>query len=167
MKQLDFFMSNERSESDEDTFDISKAHLYLEPDTIQKKLMLQNMSKIKELPSDTYIMHKTGAMHRDTTKYFEPIYPYLYDYDSNRQVAVRLTRGIYPAINIPRRFLDKGVGCITLTFHRLIAMCFLHNDNPSSKITVDHIDGDPQNYTLSNLEWVTSSENQIRKGYKR
>ena len=31
--------------------------------------------------------------------------------------------------------------------------------NPENKLEVNHIDGNKQNYSLSNLEWVTSSEN--------
>lgn len=41
--------------------------------------------------------------------------------------------------------------------HRLVCMAFL--DNPESKRTVNHIDGNKQNNILSNLEWMTHSEN--------
>lgn len=41
--------------------------------------------------------------------------------------------------------------------HRLLAQHFI--PNPENKPEVNHIDGNKQNYSLSNLEWVTSSEN--------
>lgn len=165
MTQLDFFRSSDRYESEEDTFDISKVQLDLEPDTLQREIFLRNIHRINALPSDTYILHKNGAFHRDRKNYSEPIYPYLYDYSSNRQVAVMLTRSVYPSLNIPTRFTDRNT--LSINFHRLVAMCFLPNDEPLAKICVDHIDGDKQNYTLSNLEWVTVSENQRRRTFNK
>lgn len=43
--------------------------------------------------------------------------------------------------------------------HRLVALAFIHN--PLNKECVNHIDGNPANNNLLNLEWVTYSENEI------
>ena len=41
--------------------------------------------------------------------------------------------------------------------HRLLALAFI--PNPKNKPEVNHIDGNPMNNDLSNLEWVTKAEN--------
>lgn len=43
--------------------------------------------------------------------------------------------------------------------HRIIAMAFI--PNPENKPEVNHIDANPSNNSLSNLEWVTHKENIV------
>lgn len=58
------------------------------------------------------------------------------------------------------RILDYGTGR-TVTLHRAIAMAFLSSDEPYVKLQVNHIDNDRFHNHLSNLEWVTQSENSL------
>jgi hypothetical protein len=48
--------------------------------------------------------------------------------------------------------------------HRLVAETFI--PNPDGKPVTNHIDGDPMNCHVTNLEWVTHSEN-VKDGFNR
>lgn len=45
--------------------------------------------------------------------------------------------------------------------HRLVALAFCENANPTTKIFVNHKDGNKLNNHYTNLEWVTKSENEL------
>jgi hypothetical protein len=58
----------------------------------------------------------------------------------------------YPTVNL---YFHKKL--IVKRIHRLVALAFI--PNPANKPQVNHIDGVKSNNNLSNLEWVTKSEN--------
>lgn len=60
----------------------------------------------------------------------------------------------YPKLCLCKNNIKK-----TFLLHRIIALAFI--PNIENKPFVNHIDGDKHNYSISNLEWVTSSENCI------
>ncbi len=41
--------------------------------------------------------------------------------------------------------------------HRIVALCYI--DNPENKATVNHKNGDKGNNSVSNLEWLTQTDN--------
>jgi len=57
----------------------------------------------------------------------------------------------------PYYTLYKGNGKKNFRIHRLVALHFM--PNPFNKPCINHIDGNKNNYSLDNLEWVTHSEN--------
>ena len=60
--------------------------------------------------------------------------------------------------------LYKDGKCKTNNIHRLLGNAFI--PNPENKPEIDHIDNNRQNNNISNLRWVTISENNYnRKAY--
>ena len=55
----------------------------------------------------------------------------------------------------------------TYLVHRLVATYFVYNDQPDFKKEIDHIDGNKQNNSATNLRWCTRSENLLFKNGKK
>lgn len=70
----------------------------------------------------------------------------------------------YPSIGAkgyPVVSLQKDGKQYLRTIHILLGRTFIYNDNPQEKTQINHIDGNKENFNLSNLEWVTPQENVI------
>lgn len=68
----------------------------------------------------------------------------------------------YKMVNLKRNKISKGI-----SLHRVVAIAFI--PNPDNKAQVNHINGDKDNNSVANLEWMTSSENvrhAIKTGLK-
>ena len=57
-----------------------------------------------------------------------------------------------------RIYLEDG-NCINALVHRLLMLAFVDVPYNAEELVVNHIDGNKHNNILSNLEWVTESEN--------
>ena len=49
------------------------------------------------------------------------------------------------------------------SFHRIMAKTFIPNDDNLPE--VDHIDGDPMNNSLDNLQWITTQANNAKQSF--
>jgi len=50
--------------------------------------------------------------------------------------------------------------------HRLVGLAFVHNPAPGVFNQIDHINHDPQDNRAENLRWVSSSLNNLARGFK-
>jgi len=66
-----------------------------------------------------------------------------------------------PLVGYRRYNLRKHGTSRAFCAHKLVAIAFLINEDPTNKTQVNHIDGDMGNDSIDNLEWVTPSENQL------
>ena len=98
---------------------------------------------------------------------------YTISYDGT--VTNRHGRNIKPQVSkngyVRVELWENGKGKKYL-LHRLVAQAFI--ENPCKKPQVNHIDGNPLNNSVENLEWATQSENQLHAyraglqvGYKK
>lgn len=89
---------------------------------------------------ENYSVSDTGLVRNDTSgKYLKP----------------QVTKGhyyVHPCKNGKWR---------NIYVHRLVAMAFIPNSE--NKPQINHIDGNPANNCVSNLEWCTNKENQLHK----
>lgn len=75
----------------------------------------------------------------------------------NRILNVNIGPYGYPYVNVYDA--DKS-RWRSVSLHILLARTFIHNSDPEIKFFVNHKDGNKENLILTNLEWVTSIENQ-------
>ena len=82
-------------------------------------------------------------------------YPYNIRKRSNKRIVSEYIENTgYPRLNL---------NCKKYTKHRIVALQFIPNDDPVNKTEVDHIIQNSTDYHISNLRWVTKSENAENK----
>ena len=94
--------------------------------------ILKNFDSMKAY-KENYIVNVDGTIWNKKTNYY---------------VKHRVISNGYVRVSLHRK---------EFYLHRVIAECFI--PNPYNKRTVNHKDGNKQNNTIDNLEWMTHSEN--------
>jgi hypothetical protein len=100
---------------------------------------VSNMGRVRSLPRT--------VNRSDGKRYTNPASVLTPRYRSDKLVK-------YFAVKLYKDWQNKDY-----SIHRLVAEAFIHN--PENKPQVNHIDCNPANNNVSNLEWVTQKENSI------
>ena len=105
-----------------------------------------------------YFVSDTGQVKKGEYRFYR-VSPLVGRYEcvsKEKLVALNLTSHTKPRVYVA---LETKSGKQKNFFvHRLVAQSFI--ENPKNKSEVNHIDGQPMNNKVDNLEWVSKSENE-------
>tara|TARA_R100000700_G_C3141669_1_gene123305 strand:- start:121 stop:627 length:507 start_codon:yes stop_codon:yes gene_type:complete len=132
--------------------DVSDVDIYFGNSNKQREMMNRAVENLRSAPKGKYMIFPTGCIHKLPQYGNRNDFPYMLNTWAGRVVHPRYSSMRYPLIEVGRH---------TLLWHRLLAMLLVHNPLPADKPIVHHINNDPLDYSLSNLEWVSHSENNI------
>tara|TARA_R110002012_G_C11339396_1_gene578101 strand:+ start:66 stop:578 length:513 start_codon:yes stop_codon:yes gene_type:complete len=113
------------------------------------------------VPKGMFILFKSGGFN----KYHPEMgnaFPYIQNTKTQKILSTTATEYngyVKASITLPEK------KCLFIQMHRIVAEAFVHNDMPEKKILVDHINKNSLDFRVSNLRWVTHSQNNI--GVKR
>jgi len=124
--QLELFSCYRETKLDKKAFDISKIDIEYKGGDINSQEGNRLIKKLKDLKSDTYFIYPEGHPNL-------PCMPYVKNIKKEKVYAIAPNRNQYPAVS---------PGGVTISIHKLVALCFLKNLKPASQIIVDHIDED-------------------------
>jgi hypothetical protein len=119
------------------------------------------------LPIEHYEIFKTGGAHfwgkKNPQLFGGNDYPFVLNNKTGKVASFSVSNKYYPTLVYQMEVGSMEV--VTLLFHRVVSTAFI--ENPFNKPLVDHIDGNPANFKVNNLRWMTHEENRNTDAAKR
>ena len=119
-------------------------------------------NKLSKIPKETYYIYRTGGIN-PFIKNDKNDYPIIKSFVGDSPKVLKLASGgkssVYPFLAL-KPFNYESIS-YKLYIHIITSLAFIINDNPDKKTLVNHIDGNPYNYHLSNLEWASPQQNAL------
>lgn len=144
--------------------EVNNSNLYLDETDSKGVPLLKRIEKYPDLPEDKFIpieyTHSNGLRVPGDIYHINK----LGDVKNIKTGYIHNTK-VKQKDYLKANFTINNRG-LKVALHRLIASTFLENPNPSIYKVVNHIDHNPNNNNLSNLEWVTLTENNNKNSGK-
>jgi len=124
------------------------------------KTLKTRKHSMSEIPKKRYYIYKTGGINPFMSE-LGPVFPFVKNDRGKILNLIPLSNGKdspYPHLNI----FSFG-RCLKCFMHKLVGLAFLKNDDYENKYIIDHLDGNILDYRPENLEWVTPSQNCLRR----
>ena len=118
----------------------------------QFKNVVPTKNKLRDLPTGKYILFKSGGCNRFLPE-LGNIFPYVQNMDTKHVYLPTLLKTYIVVI-----LTEEGIG-YTINLSRASASAFIVNENPAITYIVDHKNKNRRDYRMSNLRWVTQSQN--------
>ena len=133
--------------------EVNNSNLYLDEKDSKGVPILLRIEKYPDLPEDEFIPVEYPEIKENTYKINKK--GELKNEKVNNILSCCCREDNYIVTSI----LSKDNSYIKVLVHRLVAFTFLINPDKDTYKVVNHIDHNPKNNNLSNLEWVTTTEN--------
>jgi hypothetical protein len=139
--------------------DMNNSNIYLSECDSNGVPLLKRIEKYPDLPEDEFIFLNILDIKKDT-----------YRINKRGEIINNKTGKLLNSINrygyISQTLISNSGKKLHFRVHRLVAFIFLENPNLDIYSIVNHIDHNPENNNLFNLEWVTPHDNMNKKSGK-
>jgi hypothetical protein len=157
-----------KQQSTENQDMVNNSNLYLDETDSKGVPLLRRVEKYPNLPETEFIpieyTHSDGQIIPKDKFFINKL-------GEVKNSSGYIYKGTFRKKEVSYLFLSLRIGNnyrkrTNIFIHRLVASTFLENPNKEIYKAVNHIDHNPENNKLSNLEWTTFADNSNRKDGK-
>ena len=149
--------------SPEDKKDLSDFSLFFKGEGQRIQDLNRTSEFLASLPRGKYTVYKTGGEHLLPIYKGRADFPFILQNYKKFILSPTFSRSVYPCYNLEGDGRTKDYRNVRRAYcHRIFAMAFIKCHSLSKANTVDHINEDKLDYSVKNLQWVSTVENNSR-----